>query len=184
MPKDVSPAAVHPFPGSQDARMYTRSELSSLWDSILISAASRNALKKFSQKLIVFLNNNKNQDSFPYYAHRTDFYVDNMISPGYFKDRFIDTFGPVHMFLNTVESTSPCFFIFKHIIDVVVMVICHLEITKMTGASLEFGKTLLGASYKFFLMSVLSSMYDPHAPTLAAVEEERKTLCNEGSYMI
>ena len=28
-------------------------------------------------------------------------------------------------------------------------------------------------------MSVLTSMYDPRAPTLAAVEEEKKTLCNE-----
>ena len=59
------------------------------------------------------------------------------------------------------------------------MVIRHLEITKMNGASLGFGKTLLRASYKIFLMSVLTAMYDPRAPTLAAVEEERKTLCNE-----
>ena len=94
-PKDVSPVAVHSFPGSQDAGMYTGSELSSFWDSILISAASRNSLKKFSQKLIVFSNNNKNLDSFPYYAPQTDFYVDNMISAGYFKDLFMDTFGPV-----------------------------------------------------------------------------------------
>ena len=93
-PKDVSPVAVHSFPGSQDAGMYTRSERSIFWDSILISAASRNALKKFSQKLIVFSNNNKNPDSFPYLTPRTDFLVDNMISPGYFKDRFMVTFGP------------------------------------------------------------------------------------------
>ena len=93
-PKDVSPVAVHSFPGSQDAGMYTRSELSTFWDSILISAASRNALKKFLQKLIVFSNNNKNPDSFPYYAPRTDFSVDNMISPGYFEDQLMDTFGP------------------------------------------------------------------------------------------
>ena len=59
------------------------------------------------------------------------------------------------------------------------MVIRHLEISRMTGASLGFGKTLLGASYNIFLMSVLTSMYDPRAPTLAAVEEERTTLCNE-----
>ena len=78
-PKHVSPVAVHFFHGSQDAGMYTRSELSIFWDSILISAASRNALKKFSQKLIVFSNNHKNPDGFPYYAPRTDFYVDNMI---------------------------------------------------------------------------------------------------------
>ena len=56
------------------------------------------------------------------------------------------------------------------------MVICHLEITKTTGASLGFGKTLLSASYNIFLMSVLTSIYDPGAPTLAAVEEEGKTL--------
>ena len=49
----------------------------------------------------------------------------------------------------------------------------------MTGASLGFGKNLLIASNKIFLKSVLTSMYDPRAPTLAAVEEERKTSCNE-----
>ena len=59
------------------------------------------------------------------------------------------------------------------------MVISHLEITKMTGASHGFGKTLLSASYNIFLMSVLTSMYDPRAPPLAVVEEERKNLCNE-----
>ena len=53
------------------------------------------------------------------------------------------------------------------------------EIIKLTGASLEFGKTLLSASYNVFLMSVLTSMYDPRALTLAAVEEARETLCNE-----
>ena len=42
-PEDVSPVAIHSFAGSQDVGMYTRSELSSFWDSILISAASRNA---------------------------------------------------------------------------------------------------------------------------------------------
>ena len=144
-PKDVSPVAVHSFPGSQDAGMYTRSELSHFWDSILISAASRNALKKFSQKLIVFSDNSKNPDSYPYYAPRTDFFVDNMISPGYFKDRFMDTFGPVAYVLEHCGIYFSVFLFFKLIIDVVVMIIRHLEITKMTGASLGFGKTLLSA---------------------------------------
>ena len=59
------------------------------------------------------------------------------------------------------------------------MVIRHIEITKMNGASLRFSKTLLSASFNIFLMSVLFSMYNPRAPTHAAVEEERKTLCKE-----
>ena len=62
--EDVPPVAVHSLPGSQDAGMYTRSERSHFWDNILISAASRNALKKFSQKLIVFSNNNKTRTVF------------------------------------------------------------------------------------------------------------------------
>ena len=59
------------------------------------------------------------------------------------------------------------------------MVIRHLEISRLTGASLGFGETLLSASYNIFLMSVLTSMCDPRAPTLAAVGEERKTLCKK-----
>ena len=175
-PKDVSPVAVHSFPGSQDAGMYTRSEVSNFWDSILISAASRKALKKFSQKLIVFSNNNKDPDSFPYYAPRTNFFLDNMISPG--EDRIMGTFGPVAYVFEHSGIYFSVFLFFKLIMDVVVMVIRHLELTKMTGASLGFGETLLSASYNIFLMSVLTSMYDPRAPTLAAVEE-KKTFCNE-----
>ena len=86
-PKDVSPVAVQSFPGSQDDGMYTGNELSSFSHSILISAASQKGYENFPQKLIVFLNNNKNPESFPYYAPQTDFCVDNMISPGYFKHR-------------------------------------------------------------------------------------------------
>ena len=177
-PKDVSPVAVHSFPESQDAGMYTRSELSSFWDSILISAFLGIALKKYSQKLIVF-SINKNRDSFLYYAPHTDFSVDNMISPGYFKDRFMDTFGPIANVLEHCGIYFSVFLFFKVIIDFVGSVLRHLEITKMTGASLAFGKTLLSASCNIFLMSVLTSIYDPRAPTLAAVEEERKTFCNE-----
>ena len=108
-PKEVSPLVVHSFPGSQDAGMYTRKELSSSLDSILISAASRNASKKFLQKLIIFSNNNKNPDSFPHSAPRTDFYIDNMISPGYFKDQFRDTFRPVAYI---IEHCGFYFFVF------------------------------------------------------------------------
>ena len=49
----------------------------------------------------------------------------------------------------------------------------------MTGASLGFGRTLLSASYNIFLTSVLTSIYDPRAPPLAALEIERKTVCHK-----
>ena len=156
--------------------MYTRSDTSSFWDGILISAASRNALKKFSQMLIVFSNNNGEPDSFPNCAPRADFNVDNMISPGYFKNRFMDTFGPVPYVLKHCGTYFSVFWFFKLNIDVMVMVIRHLELTKMTGASLGFGKTLLSTSYNIFLMPVLTSMYDPCALTIAAVEKEKNSM--------
>ena len=151
-PKDVSPVAVHSFAGSQDAGIYARSELSSFWDSILISAASQNALKKCSQKLIVFSNNNNKPVSFPHYAPRTDFLADNMISSGYFKDQFMDTFGPVAYVLERCGIYFSVFSFFKLIIDVVVMVMRHSEITKTTGAPLRYGKTFLSAPYNIFLI--------------------------------
>ena len=102
-----------------------------------------------------------------------------MTSPGFFKDRFMDTFGPVAYVLENCGFYFSVFLFFKLNIDDVVMVIRPLEITKMTGASLGFGKTLLNVSYNIFLMSVLTSMYDRRAPPLATVAEERKILCNE-----
>ena len=68
------------------------------------------------------------------------------MSPGSFKDRFMDTFGPVAYFLEHCGIDFSVFLIFKPIRNVVVIVIRHLETTKMTGASLGRGMTLLRAS--------------------------------------
>ena len=181
-PKQVTPMTAQTLIGSQDPGMYTRNELRGFWDNILNNAASRTALKKFSQNLIFYFTQQEGSDGFLYYTPRTEFYVHKMISPEYFKDRFMDTFGPVAYVLEHCGIYFSVFLFLKLVIDVVVMVIRHLEISKMTGASLGFGKTLLSASYNIFLMSVLTSMYDPRAPILAAVDEESKTLCTEDEF--
>ena len=80
--QDISPVASHTFTGSQDAGMYTRNELTPFWDSILIKAASRTALKKFSQKLIVYTTAQEGTNGSHNYTPRTEFFVDKMISPG------------------------------------------------------------------------------------------------------
>ena len=109
--------------GSQDAGVYTRNELRGLWDNILINAASRSALKKFSQNLIIYSTQQEGHDGFQYYTPRTEFYVDKMISPESFKNRFMDTFGPVAYVLEHCGIYFSVFLFFKLIIDVVVMVI-------------------------------------------------------------
>ena len=178
-PKKLTPMTAQPLIGSQDAGMYTGNELRGFWDNILINAASRTALKKFSQNPIIYSTQQEGPDGFHYYTPRTEFYLDKMISSEYFKDRFVDTFGPVAYVLEHCGIYFSVFLFVKLVIDVMVMIIRHLEISKMTGASLGFGKTFLSASYKIFLTSVLTSMYDPRASPFSAVDEKRKTLYHE-----
>ena len=47
-----------------------------------------------------------------------------------------------------------------------------MEINRLTGASLGFSKTLLSASYNLFLTSILTSVFNPQAPLLQALEPE------------
>ena len=52
------------------------------------------------------------------------------------------------------------------------MILRHEETNRLTGASLGFGKTLLSASYNLFLRSILTSVFNPQAPLLQALEPE------------
>ena len=171
-PQDINPVASHTFTGSQDVGMYTRNELKGFWDIIPINAASRTALKKFSQNLIVHTTAEEGTDGSLYYTPRTEFFVDKKISPGYFKDQFLETFGPVVYVLEHCGIYFSVFLFIKPIFDMVVIIVRYMEIDKVTGSTLGFGKTLLSASYNFFLTSVLTSMYSPRAPTLTVVEQD------------
>ena len=50
------------------------------------------------------------------------------------------------------------------------MIVRYMEKDKIDGSTLVFGKTLPSASHNIFLTSVLTSMYNPRAPVLTAVE--------------
>ena len=88
----------------------------------------------------------------------------------------MDTFGPIAYVPEHCEIYFSAFLFLNLFIDAVVMVLRHSELTKMIGVLFESGKTLVSASFNIFLMSVLTSMYDPRASTLAAVEEEKNLM--------
>ena len=108
-PQDVNPVASHTFTGSKDVGMYTRNELKGFWDSILINAASRTAMKKFSQNLFVYTTAKEGTDTSHYCTPRTQFFVDRVISPGYFKDQFWTHSGPSFMYLSIADFISQSF---------------------------------------------------------------------------
>ena len=172
-PKKVTPMTPQPPTGSQDAGMYIRRELRGFWDNILFNAASRTALKKFSQKLIIYSIFQEASDGFHYHTLRTEIYINKMISPDIFKDRFMDTFGPVAYILEHCATYFLVFLFLKLIIHLVVTIIRHMKINRMTSASLGFGKTLLSASYNIFLTPVLNSMYNPQTNGLVLTHLKR-----------
>ena len=171
-PKDVTPVSRRAFGGARDAGIYTRAKLTEFRDNILISAASRKALQKFSRELIVPSTAIHGPEQYSYYAPRTDIYVDNMISPNYFKNQFMDTFGSVAYVLDFCGIFFSCFLFIKFIVDLIVMILRQMEINRFTGASLGFGKTLLSASYNLFFTSILTSVFNPQAPLLQALEPD------------
>ena len=83
----MTPACRRAFGEAEVARIYTRAQLSEFWDNILVSVASRKALQKFSRELIIPNTATHGPEKYSYYAPRTDFYVDNMIFPSYFKNQ-------------------------------------------------------------------------------------------------
>ena len=160
------------FGGAGDAGLYTHAQLSEFWHNILISAASKKALQKFSRELVVPNTAIHGPEQNFYYAPRTDFYVDNMISPSYFKNQFMDTFGSVAYVLDFCGIYFSCFLFIKLTVDLIVMILRHTEINRFTGASLGFGKTLLSAFYNLFLTSILTSVFIPQTLLLQTLEPE------------
>ena len=146
-PQDNNPVDSHTFTGSQDAGMYTRTLAMSLKDFGIASSSMppRDRLLKISHKIFCLHNRPRRTDCSYYYNPRTKFFVDKMISAGYFKDQFLDTFGPVVYILEHCGIYFPVFLFIKLIIDVVVMVVRYMELDKFTGSTLGFGKTLLSA---------------------------------------
>ena len=171
-PEDVTPVSRRAFGGAGDGGIYTLAQLSDFWDNILISAASRKALQKFSRELIVPNTAIHGPEQFSYYAPRNDFYVDNMISPSYLKNQFMDTFGSVAYVLEFCGIYFSCLLFIKLIVDLKIIILRHLEVIRLAGASLRFGRTLLSASNNLFLTCILTSVFNPQTPFLQALERE------------
>ena len=163
-PKDISPFTTQKFPQSAKAGMYAKVQLSYFWYAILMSSESKNALQKFKRNQILSSNAKKGTDGYTYYAPRTDFSVDNMLSPNYFENKFAQTFGTVGYWLEKTGIWFAIFLFIKLIIDNIVTVMKTLELHRIIRRSVSFGKVILSAKYNFFKVSILNSVYSPTKP--------------------
>ena len=84
----------------------------------------------------------------------------------------MDTSGSVAYVLEFCGIYFSCFPFIKFIVDLIVTILKHLEIHRLTGASLGFGKTLLSAIFFDVNSSILTSVFNPQAPLLQSLEPE------------
>ena len=150
-PKDKSPFITQTFRQSAKSRRYTKGQLTEFWDAILLSSASKNVVQKFTRNLILPTNANKGPDGCTYDVSPTHFFVDNMISPNYFENEFVPTFRTVGYWLGKCGIWFSIFPFIKLIFDIVVTVMRTVEIHRITGRIVSFGKLLLTATNVQFL---------------------------------
>ena len=63
-------------------------------------------------------------------------------------------------YLQRLGNFFACFLLVKFIIDVVVIVLRGLEIRKVSGATFGFVRTMLGATFHLFVLSLQTPMYE------------------------
>ena len=118
----------------------------------------KNAIQPFSKELFVSQDNFKSEDR-PYlnYPMRT-VYLDSFISPNFFDNSYIEMFGYTQLILEQCGIYFAAFLL-KFIIQIVVTIVKALQIHKITGASVNFGKIILFATYNILFTSIMTSIF-------------------------
>ena len=81
-----------------------------------------------------------------------------MISPGYFKEQFISTFGIIEYWFSKLGQWFGGFLLIKFLVNVIVITFRSFELHRVTGASWGIGKILLSATYNLFTLSMISTL--------------------------
>ena len=86
--------------------------------------------------------------------------MDHLLTPSFFVDNFKVTFGLLGYYIQCLGNFFACFLLVKFIIDVVVIALRGFEIRKVSGATFGFVRTMLGATFHLFVLSLQTPMYE------------------------
>ena len=86
-------------------------------------------------------------------------YLDSMMSQLFLLDHFKNTFGEIGYYVERARILFACFMLIKFSIDIVIFILRAFEMRKLSKNTIEFWKTLQGASYNLFLLPIVTSIY-------------------------
>ena len=162
-PTELGPITQFPTFDTRRAGMYTPKQMKNFWDNIIPASASNTALKKLTRTILTQGNTVRSSD--PGNIERLlslddRFLMDHLLTPSLFVDKFKETFGLLGYYFNVWETFSACFLWVKFIIHVVAIVLRELELRKVSGAVFGSVRTMLGATFQLFVLSLQTPMYD------------------------
>ena len=84
--------------------------------------------------------------------------MDNLISPGYFEEQFISTFGIIEYWFSKLGQCFGGFLLIKFLVNVIVITFHSFELHRVTGVSWGIGKILLSVTYHLLTVSMISTL--------------------------
>ena len=138
--------------------IYTYKEMMSFWNSITFNSNMKGVLKHFTKSLIDSRESFSNISGTNYYNSRT-IYLDSFISPDFFNNQFVETFGKIQYIIERCGIFFAAFLFIKLLIDIVLCLIRAMQINKITDASIHFGKALFAATFDLMSAPILTSIY-------------------------
>ena len=117
----------------------------------------KGVLKHFTKSLLCRRESFSNFSGTNYYNSRT-IYLDSFISPDFFNNQFVETFGKIQYKIRCGIFFAAFLFI-KLLIDIVLWFVRAMQINKITDASIHFGKALFAATFDLMSVPILTSIY-------------------------
>ena len=163
-PTEIRHITQFPTFNTMRAEMYTPKQMKNFQDIIFHASASDTLLKKLTRTILTQGNTVRIPD--PGNLERPlslndRLLVDRLLTPSFFVDKFKEIFGLFGCYIQCLGNFFACFFLVKINIDVVVIVLLRgLENRKFSGAIFGFVRTLLGATFHLFVLSLQTPKYE------------------------
>ena len=149
------------FKNGQEVSFHVKEDMIAFWNDVTLNSEMKDAAQEFSRELVEIQHNKSQPSGYSNYYTTKTIYLDSLISSQFLHNRYIKTFGRMHYYLEQCGITFAVFLFVKFIIDIVVCIIRALQIHKISGASVSFGKVILSATFNILFQSIVTSVFRP-----------------------
>ena len=162
-PTELGHSTQFPTFDTRRAGMYTPKQMKNFRDKIIHASVCDTVLKKLTRTILtqgitVRISDPGNLERLLSLNDRL--LMDHLLTPSFFIDKFKETFRLLGYYNQCLGNFFACSILVKFFIDVVVIVLRGLEIRKVSGAAFGFVRTMLGATFHLFVLSLQIPMYD------------------------